>query len=116
MDSVFRVCVGLRHHLPGHVPHLRNFVGSVAWRRYDFASTAPEFDFLALRHLRIPVPGDPLVFPSTWMTPLVWMGFAFFLDPINGRLGERSILSEFFTGERRSMALFFLAGLVAGVI
>jgi len=58
----------------------------------------------------------PLVFPSTWMTPLVWMGFAFFLDPINGRLGERSILSEFFTGERRSMALFFLAGLVAGVI
>jgi hypothetical protein len=58
----------------------------------------------------------PFVWPSTHMTPLVWMGFAFFLDPINGRLGERSILSEFFTGHFRSMPLFFLAGLVAGVL
>lgn len=58
----------------------------------------------------------PLIFPSTYITPLVWMGFAFFLDPINGRLGERSILSEFFTGARRSMPLFFLSGLVAGLI
>ncbi len=57
----------------------------------------------------------PFVWPSTYMTPLVWMGFAFFLDPINGRLGERSILSEFFTGNFRSMPVFFLAGLVAGL-
>jgi len=58
----------------------------------------------------------PFVWPSPYMTPLVWMGFAFFLDPINGRLGERSILSEFFTGRFRSMPLFFLAGLVAGLL
>jgi hypothetical protein len=58
----------------------------------------------------------PVIWPSAHMTPLVWMGFAFFLDPINGRLGERSILSEFFTGEFRSMPLFFLAGLVAGLL
>lgn len=58
----------------------------------------------------------PLIWPSTWMTPLVWMGFAFFLDPINGRLGRRSILSEFFTGHFRSMPLFFLAGLIAGLL
>lgn len=58
----------------------------------------------------------PLVWPSTHMTPLVWMGVAFFLDPINGRRGDRSILSEFFTGERRSMLLFFLSGLVAGIV
>lgn len=57
----------------------------------------------------------PVIWPSTWMTPLVWMGFAFLLDPINGRLGERSILTEFFTGHTRSMPLFFLAGFVAGV-
>lgn len=57
----------------------------------------------------------PLVWPSTWVTPLVWMGFAFFLDPIVGRLGGRSILSEFFTGHFRSMLLFFLAGLIAGL-
>ena len=58
----------------------------------------------------------PFVWPSPYMTPLVWIGFAFFLDPINGRLGERSILSEFFTGRFRSMPLFFLAGLVAGLL
>lgn len=57
----------------------------------------------------------PLVWPSPWMTPLVWMGFAFFLDPINGRwLGERSVLAEFFTGHYRSLLIFFLAGLIAG--
>jgi hypothetical protein len=58
----------------------------------------------------------PLAWPSTHMTPLVWIGFAFFLDPVNGRLGERSILSEFFTGQFRSMPLFFLAGLIAGLL
>ena len=56
----------------------------------------------------------PLVWPSTWMTPLVWMGFAFLLDPINGRLGERSFLTEFFTGRYRSMPIMFLAGLICG--
>jgi hypothetical protein len=58
----------------------------------------------------------PFAWPSRYMTPLVWMGFAFFLDPINGRLGERSILSEFFTGRFRSMPVFFLAGLTAGLL
>ena len=58
----------------------------------------------------------PIIWPSTWMTPLVWMGFAFLLDPINGRLGERSFLTEFFTGHYRSMPLMFLAGLIAGLL
>jgi hypothetical protein len=57
----------------------------------------------------------PLVWPSYWMTPLVWIGFAFFLDPINGRQGERSFLSEFFTGHFRSMLLMFLAGFICGI-
>jgi hypothetical protein len=38
------------------------------------------------------------------------------LDPIVGRMGGRSILAEFFTGHFRSMPLFFLAGLVAGLL
>jgi hypothetical protein len=58
----------------------------------------------------------PLVWPSTWMTPLVWMGFAFFLDPLVGRMGGRSILAEFFTGHLRSLALFFLAGVISGLL
>ncbi len=59
---------------------------------------------------------SPLIWPSTWMTPLVWMGFAFFLDPLNSRLGERSILAEFFGGHRRSLWIFFLSGLICGLL
>ncbi len=58
----------------------------------------------------------PLLAPSTYMTPLVWMGFMLLLDPINHRLGERSILAEFLSGYRRSLWLFFLAGLVCGLL
>ncbi|MFQ5510293.1 MAG: hypothetical protein ACE5EO_00435 [Candidatus Krumholzibacteriia bacterium] len=58
----------------------------------------------------------PFMWPSTYMTPLVWVGFAFLLDPINGRLGERSFLSEFFTGRFRSMPIMFLAGLICGIL
>jgi hypothetical protein len=58
----------------------------------------------------------PLLRPSTWMTPLVWMGFALFLDPLNHRLGERSILAEFFSGHRRSLGVFFLSGLACGFL
>lgn len=58
----------------------------------------------------------PLLKPSTYMTPLVWMGFALFLDPINHRLGERSILNEFFSGRRRSLGILFLSGLICGLL
>jgi hypothetical protein len=58
----------------------------------------------------------PLVWPSAYMTPLVWIGWAFFLDPINQRLGERSFISELFSGKARSILIMFLAGFLCGVI
>lgn len=58
----------------------------------------------------------PLVWPSTYMAPFLWMAFAFLIDPINGRIGERSFLSEFFTGCLRPTLVFFLAGLVCGAL
>jgi hypothetical protein len=58
----------------------------------------------------------PLVLPSPYMTPLVWIGWAFFLDPINQRLGERSFVSELFSGKPRSTLIMFLAGLVCGLL
>ncbi|NIM19227.1 MAG: hypothetical protein GTO51_02480 [Candidatus Latescibacteria bacterium] len=66
--------------------------------------------FLGLACLVVPV-----VKPSTYMTPLVWLGFALFLDPINHRLGERSILAELFSGHGRSLGILFLSGLVCGL-
>jgi len=58
----------------------------------------------------------PLFRPSPYMTPLVWIGWAFFLDPINQRLGERSFLSELFTGKARSTLIMFLAGFICGAL
>ncbi len=58
----------------------------------------------------------PLVWPSTYMAPIIWIGWAFFLDPINQRLGERSFISELFSGLPRSTAVFFLAGLICGLL
>ena len=58
----------------------------------------------------------PLLRPSPYMTPIVWIGWAFFLDPINQRLGERSFLSELFTGKARSTLIMFLAGFICGIL
>ncbi len=58
----------------------------------------------------------PILWPSPYMTPLVWVGFVFFLDPINGRIGERSVMAELFAGMPGALLRFFLAGLVCGFI
>jgi len=58
----------------------------------------------------------PLIWPSTYMAPIIWIGWAFFLDPINQRLGERSFISELFSGLPRSTAVFFLAGVICGLL
>lgn len=58
----------------------------------------------------------PLLAPSPYLTPLVWIGFVLFLDPLNGRLGMRSVIAELFAGQPKSMGLFFLAGLICGFL
>ena len=58
----------------------------------------------------------PLIWPSTYMTPLVWLGATYFIDPINQRFGDRSFLSEFFTGKFRGTLIMFLAGLICGLL
>jgi hypothetical protein len=58
----------------------------------------------------------PLVWPSPYMTPLVWIGFVLFLDPVNSRIGEHSIMAEVFTGHWRSLWQLFLSGLICGLL
>lgn len=58
----------------------------------------------------------PLIWPSAYMTPLVWIGFVLFLDPLNGLLGERSIMAELRSGRWRPLAHFFITGFICGVI
>jgi hypothetical protein len=58
----------------------------------------------------------PLIRPSTYMTPLIWIGFVLLLDPLNFRLGERSVLAELFSGRRTALCRFFLSGLICGIL
>ena len=62
---------------------------------------------------------SPFVTPAgvrPYLAAPVWMGYAFFLDPINYWIGARSVFGDI---ERGSMNLFwslFLSGLICGVL
>lgn len=58
----------------------------------------------------------PLLFPSPYVIPFVWVGFVLLLDPVNHKLGAKSIFSgPASSGHRRAMALL-TAGLICGFL
>lgn len=58
----------------------------------------------------------PVVYPSTYLAAPVWLGFIFLLDPLNARLGEESILSDWRAGHRGRLINLLLAGLACGLV
>jgi hypothetical protein len=48
--------------------------------------------------------------------PLVWVGFIFLLEPVNHRLGGRSLLGDWTSGTFRTLYLLLLAGLICGFL
>ncbi|MBN2030924.1 hypothetical protein JW824_11855 [bacterium] len=61
----------------------------------------------------------PLFFPTDqaqYMTALIWVGFILLLDPINYRLGARSILYDWEKGEGNKIFYLMLAGLICGFL
>jgi hypothetical protein len=57
----------------------------------------------------------PLLWPR-YFYPLVWGGLIFLLDPINRRLGGRSLLGEWEQGRLRTPVLFLGGGAVCGLL
>jgi len=57
----------------------------------------------------------PFLFPR-YAFPLVWVGFVFFLDPLNYLLGERSLLRDLENGNLTKILSLLLAGLVCGFL
>jgi hypothetical protein len=48
--------------------------------------------------------------------PLIWVGFTFFLEPINYRLGGKSLLRDLEEGNPRKIYLLLIAGLMCGFL
>jgi hypothetical protein len=58
----------------------------------------------------------PFLFPSPWLSALVWLGFIFFLDPINAALGAESIRGDLANGRRGRLTNLAIGGLVCGIV
>ena len=58
----------------------------------------------------------PLVFPSEWFAPVVWLSFILLLDPINALRGQPSISADLARGNWRRLWSLLGSGLVCGVL
>ena len=58
----------------------------------------------------------PLIFPSEWSAPVVWLSFIFLLDPINAWRGRPSIIRDLSRGDWRRLWSLLAAGLVCGFL
>ena len=58
----------------------------------------------------------PLVFVSPWLVPLVWMGWALLLEPLNARAGRPSWLADLGHGDPSRLLALLGAGAVCGVL
>lgn len=58
----------------------------------------------------------PLVSPSEWLAPVVWLSFILLLDPINASRGWPSITSDLARGAWRRLWSLLAGGLVCGFL
>ncbi|MFQ5708617.1 MAG: hypothetical protein ACE5HO_14265 [bacterium] len=61
----------------------------------------------------------PIVLPANIAAFLfgpVWMGFVFFLDPVNYFIGAKSLFRELESGRLNKLLSLFLAGLICGLL
>jgi hypothetical protein len=58
----------------------------------------------------------PLVFPSPWLAPAVWLAFILLLDPINAWRGQPAISSDLARGDWRRLWALLASGFVCGLL
>ncbi len=58
----------------------------------------------------------PLVYPSVWFAPIVWLALIFLIDPINALRGWPAITSDLARGDWRRLWSLLLSGLVCGFL
>jgi len=58
----------------------------------------------------------PLIYPSEWFAPLIWLAFIFLVDPLNALRGYPSISNDLKRGDWRRLLSLLAAGLVCGFL
>lgn len=58
----------------------------------------------------------PLIFPSEWFAPVVWLSFIMLLDPVNAWRGRPSITGDLSRGDWRRLFSLLAGGLVCGLL
>lgn len=58
----------------------------------------------------------PLIYPSPWFAPVIWLSFIFLLDPINAFRGWPSITNDLRRGDWRRLFSLLGAGLACGFL
>ena len=58
----------------------------------------------------------PLIYPSAWLAPVIWLSFIFFVDPVNALRGWPSIAGDLSRGDWRRLWSLLAAGLVCGFL
>ncbi|HVB37159.1 MAG TPA: hypothetical protein VND92_01425, partial [Vicinamibacterales bacterium] len=58
----------------------------------------------------------PIVRPSPWLAPPVWLGFILLLDPINARAGGESLGHDLRHGRFERLGNLILAGFLCGLL
>ena len=58
----------------------------------------------------------PLIYPSVWFAPVIWLSFVFLLDPINAMRGYASITDDLARGDWRRLWSLLASGLVCGFL
>ena len=58
----------------------------------------------------------PLVFPSEWFAPVVWLSFILLLDPINALRGSPSINGDLARGDWRRLGCLLAGGFLCGLL
>jgi len=58
----------------------------------------------------------PLVWPSVWLAPVIWLSFVLLLDPLNAMRGWPSITGDLSRGDWRRLWSLLASGLVCGVL
>jgi hypothetical protein len=58
----------------------------------------------------------PLVYPSVWLAPVIWLSFILLLDPLNALRGCPSITGDLARGDWRRLLSLLGAGLICGFL
>jgi hypothetical protein len=58
----------------------------------------------------------PLVYPSAWLAPVIWLSFVFLLDPLNALRGWPSITGDLARGDWSRLWSLLASGLVCGFL